>query len=349
MPQNLKSKMIVSPSTAKTINSAIEHWKQTKALNAKTAESLKQSIKIQLFDWKKLACYAFITSIVCLIISVSAVLADEFLRKLLAMLFTAPYYIKFMSLSLMAAITYLFSFNRMKLFPEKVISNSAILFIAVLLTGGAIYQLKELLTENNYSWLLLLSFIVYGIIGWYFNSNFIWVFALLSLGGWFGAETGYMSGWGSYFLSMNYPLRFVCFGGVLTAIAIVFAKHERFSKLERSTLTIGLLYLFIALWIMSIFGNYGDLITWHKVAQIELFHWSLLMGLVSGCAIYYGLKQEDAIMKGFGLTFLFINLYTRFFEYFWNSIHKAIFFLVLAGSFWLLGTKAETLWNLVKK
>ena len=43
--------------------------------------------------------------------------------------------------------------------------------------------------------------------------------------------------------------------------------------------------------------------------------------------------------RGFGLTFLFINLYTRFFEHFWDHMHKAIFFALLAVSFWCLGTQ----------
>ena len=42
-----------------------------------------------------------------------------------------------------------------------------------------------------------------------------------------------------------------------------------------------MLYLFIALWIMSIFGNYGDLHQWERMKQIELFHWSLLFGLAA--------------------------------------------------------------------
>jgi hypothetical protein len=58
------------------------------------------------------------------------------------------------------------------------------------------------------------------------------------------------------------------------------------------------------------------------------------------------LKYDNGITKGFGLTFLFINLYTRFFELFWNSIHKAIFFALLGISFWYLGAKAEKIWNL---
>ncbi len=96
---------------------------------------------------------------------------------------------------------------------------------------------------------------------------------------------------------------------------------------------------------MSIFGNYGDLHQWERMKQIELFHWSLLFGLAACGAIYHGLTYGDEMTKGYGLTFLCINLYTRYFELFWNTLHKAIFFAVLGISFWYLGTKAETLWR----
>ncbi len=49
----------------------------------------------------------------------------------------------------------------------------------------------------------------------------VWIFALLSLGSWFGAETGYVSGWGAYYLGMNYPMRFVLFGIVLLAASTI--------------------------------------------------------------------------------------------------------------------------------
>jgi hypothetical protein len=145
---------------------------------------------------------------------------------------------------------------------------------------------------------------------------------------------------------MNFPLRFVLFGGILTAAAFTLETHPKTQRFYRSTLTMGLLYLFIALWIMSIFGNYGDMQAWERAKQIELFHWSILFGLVACGAIYHGLKYDNGITKGFGLTFLFINLYTRFFELFWDSIHKAIFFALLGLSFWYLGTRAEKIWNL---
>ena len=107
----------------------------------------------------------------------------------------------------------------------------------------------------------------------------------------------------------------------------------------------GLLYLFISLWVLSIFGDTHDFIAWTSVKQIELFHWSLLFGLASVASIYYGLRYDDRTSFGFGLTFLFINLYTRFFEYFWNALHKALFFALLGISLWYLGTHAERIWN----
>ena len=41
-------------------------------------------------------------------------------------------------------------------------------------------------------------------------------------------------------------------------------------------------------------------------------------------------------MRKFGVTFLFINLYTKYFEFFWGVAHKAIFFTILALSFWVV-------------
>lgn len=114
----------------------------------------------------------------------------------------------------------------------------------------------------------------------------------------------------------------------------------------RSTYVLGLLYLFVALWILSIFGNYGDMTDWEDVKQIELFHWGFLFALAAIGAVYYGLKQDDPVSRGFGITFLFINLYTKYFEYFWDVTHKAIFFVILGISFWFLGLRAEKIWNL---
>ena len=89
---------------------------------------------------------------------------------------------------------------------------------------------------------------------------------LLALGNWFGAETGYVSGWGAYWLGMNYPIRFVLFGGALLALCYGAQSLLRQRQLFTVSKAMGLTYLFIALWIMSIFGNY-DADNWYRVSE----------------------------------------------------------------------------------
>jgi hypothetical protein len=309
---------------------------------------LANAIEVQPFDWRRLAKYSFWVALTCIVIAVSSALADRILIELLERLFEAPHLIKCAVMSALAAGLYWWGVTRRTKHPDRSYSNEAILFLGVLATAAAIYELGRVLDtgSGHFSLLLLLSFIVYGVLGLVMESNLVWVFALASLGGWMGTETGYRSGWGAYYLGMNYPLRFILFGGVLTAVALALEPHRLAQRFFRSTLVMGLLYLFIALWIMSIFGNYGDMHAWERAKQIELSHWSILFGLVACGAIYHGLRYENGITKGFGLTFLFINLYTRYFELFWNSMHKALLFTVLGISFWHLGTRAEKIWNL---
>lgn len=336
---------------AAVLRDAIEQWKREGVLPDAQAGMLAGTIEVQTFDWRRLAKYSFQIALICIVTAVSAALADQVLVELLERLFDAPPVAKCVGLAIIAAGLYWWGVTRHVQDPAQVYRNEAILFLGVLATAGAIYQLGLALDtgSGHFSLLLLLSFLVYGVLGVAVESNLIWVFALASLGGWMGTETGYMSGWGAYYLGMNYPLRFVLFGGVLTACALALETHPVAQRFFRSTLVMGLLYLFIALWIMSIFGNYGDMHSWERVKQIELFHWSVLFGLVACGAIYHGLKYDNGITKGFGLTFLFINLYTRFFELFWNSIHKTIFFALLGLSFWYLGSRAEQIWNLGRR
>jgi len=145
---------------------------------------------------------------------------------------------------------------------------------------------------------------------------------------------------------MSYPIRFISFGVVLIADALLLQPLLSRGGLDRVTLAMGLLYLFIALWLLSIFGNYGNLNSWYRVRQITLFQWSLLFVLVAAAAIWLGLKGDDAMLREFGLTLLGINLYTRLFEFFWGSMPKAIFFVLLSVSLWALEHYAKKIWQL---
>lgn len=90
--------------------------------------------------------------------------------------------------------------------PYKVFSNETILFLGVLLTAVSVGYLGAAMDNGSghFSLLFLLAAVIYAVLGFYFSSVQVWVFALLSLGAWYGAETGYLSDWGNHFLGLNY-------------------------------------------------------------------------------------------------------------------------------------------------
>ncbi len=341
--------MKLSKKEARVVKSAISTWQDESVIDQAESERLLNSLEVTVFDWKRLAKYSFWMAIASILISLSAVLADEWLITLFEKLFTASAFAKFIACGVIAGVLYYLGLRRQQLKPQKIYSNEAFFLFGVFFTAGAVAFLGDALDtgSGHFSLLLLLASFIYGALGLWFPSKLVWIFSLLSLGSWFGAETGYMSGWGAYYLGMNFPMRFVLFGLALLIISsYAFRLWPSRAEFLAPTRIMGLLYLFISLWIMSIFGNYGDMDKWYDAKQIELFHWSLLFALASIVSIYHGLKYDDAMTRGFGITFILINLYTRFFEYFWEDTHKAIFFALLGLSFWYLGSHAEKIWHL---
>ena len=331
----------------KFLGKVIERWQTEGTISREEAEKLQSSFTIQTFDWKKLAKYSFWIAIVCALISVTAAVADDYIIHFIEQLFSSSNLVICIALAVFAGAFYFFGLRGRKLKPEKEFSNGALIFMGVLFTAGSIAYLGRAFDNGSkhYSILFLLAAIIYGGLGLWFPSRMVWVFALLSLGSWYGTEIGYQSGWGEYYLGMNYPLTFVFFGAGLTGAAYIFKFWKRLSLFYPSTLKMGLLYLFIALWILSIFGNYGDMDQWERVKQSSLVGWGLLFGATALVFIGIGIKTDDSITRGFGITFLFINLYTRYFEYCWNGLHKAVFFFFMALSFWVVGRWAEKIWN----
>jgi len=341
---------------ARIVQKALSELEKEGTLSTEEAKKLSSSIHVIPMDWKKIAGYAFLLAVISLLISVFAVISDKYLMELLARLFSAPAAMKSIFFALVAVLFLFFGFRRIKNKPHRKYSNESIVFLGVLSIAASVGFLGVAIGKgsDSISLLFLLASFIYALIGWAASSRQVWIFSLIALGSWFGAQTGYISGWGAYYFGMNFPFRFVLFGGVLTLAGFIMEKmvksdqqgsYGRLVYLAVPTRVMGYLYLFMALWIMSIFGNYGDINVWRRAGHAELFQWSLLFGVAAIACIYHGVKYDDSVSRGFGITFILINLYTRFFEFFWNSLHKAIFFAVLAASFWLIGRHVEKLWS----
>jgi hypothetical protein len=330
------------------LNRVIAHWEKEQLVSPEQAITLRQSAEVRGFDWMRLAKYSFWIALVCGGIAVGSLIISDKVLDWIKSLYDTPDIIISIGSAIIAVACFYFGRRRQKLFPERVFSNEATIFTGILFTACCIAYLGKTFDNGSghYSLLFLLSVFVYGFLGWKLNSRLIWLFALVSLGSWFGTETGYQTRWSYYFLGMNYPLRFVLFGIVLLAACYLLKGKKWIERLWELTYVVGLLYLFISLWLLSIFGNYGQLEQWMQVKQLTLFYWGIISLAIAGAFTLFGLKTKDAIAREFGITFLLIFIYTKYIEYLWGHIPYTLFFAILAASFWFIGRKAEKIWNL---
>jgi len=342
------SKLKIDKHENEFLTDAIKHWEKDGLLNAEKAAELRSTLEVKGFDWMRLAKYSFWIALICGGVSFTFLIVNDTVVRWLKSLYYTPDIVISIISAIAAAFLFYWGHRREKLYPEKIFSNEAVVFTGVLFTACCIAYLGKTFDNGSghYSLLFLLSVFIYGFLAWRMQSKLIWLFALVSLGSWFGTETGYQTRWADYFLGMNYPLRFVVFGLILVTACQVLRNSKWLGYFWEHTYVVGLLYLFLSLWMLSIFGNYGNLDRWYNVKQITFYYWGIISAVVAGGFLLYGLKRGDDIAREFGITFLIIFIYTKYFEYFWDNINKAVFFAILAASFWLVGRKAEKIWNL---
>lgn len=342
------AKLNLDKQEAEFLNKTISHWETDNLIDRDTAGKLKSSYEVKGFDWRRLAQYSFWVALACGIVAIASLIIDDVVIRWLEKLYETPDIIISLVSAILAALLFFEGHKRKSRYPERVFSNEAIIFFGILFTASSIAFLGKTFDngKGHFSILFLLSVLVYAALAYKFRSGLIWAFALVSLGSWFGTETGYQTDWTYYFLGMNYPLRFVLFGIALVIFSFLMLRFSKLNIFRELTYVIGLLYLFVSLWLLSIFGNFGSLEDWMRVKQTELFYWGIISVLVSLAFTLYGLRKKDYIAREFGISFLLINLYSRYFEYLWDITDKTIFFGIMALSFWLIGRKAEKIWNL---
>lgn len=331
------------------ISAMLDLWQSEGDIDGQTADRLRTTIAPAAFDRMKAARYLLAASLCCIFVGAAALTQSLWVEKVLKLLFGTSAVVRSVLCAIIAAALYATSAVRRKRYPEKFFTNEATLFLGVLATAASVALLTKVLPEGAAAALPGVAAVIYAAIAFAFDSVLVWTFALFALAGWLGAQTGYLSDWGSYWLGLNYPARFAIYGALLCLASTRMCKVRRAAPFERPTLCVGLLFLFVSLWIMSVFGNYGDLALWRAARRIELIHWSLIFAAAAGVSLWLGVKRDDVMLRGFGMVFLGINIYTRFFETFWNSMNKGLFFLILGASLWFIGSKIEVIRNFGKR
>lgn len=121
------------------------------------------------------------------------------------------------------------------------------------------------------------------------------------------------------------------FGPYLVTLAALLWLHVRARQTtlaDRPTLV--LLFFFALMLLLSV-------IAWAPGHREVWF--VLLLTLLTGAGIYLGIAWESAVFLNTSLVFFALNLYTRFYEYFWDAMPKSLFFIIggailIGGGVW---------------
>ena len=171
---------------------------------------------------------------------------------------------------------------------------------------------------------------------WYACANFFF---------YFGAETGYISGWGAYYLGMTYPVRYLAIGATTLLLSWLHGLviRGRWATFSRVYAHYGLLVTNLALWFLSVFGYYEGHDGVRSGTDAERLIFSLLWAAVAGASIFAGARIGARLLRGYGLTFLIINVYTFYFQFVVAGTGEAWFLhlLLVGGSLVWLGSYLE--------
>ena len=348
---SIKSKpLAVSQSEAATIDKALTHWVSQGLVTEVQQIKLHNALLVEKRDWNRLAKYAFWLAVVCTLIAFASILSLDSVADILVQLGFGGSAILF---SVLAGALYALGYQIARYRVEDRYRSGACYLLAAVCTqlatgNGMIYwaninmhwmsfeQFVPLLIAHN----IMVSLVFAGL-GVAVQSVMLWVFALWSRGNSIGlVSSTYL--YGSYILAVHLPEVTVCYGAALLGLASILNNHGRLQRFFTSTVAMGLLYGFGALWVLSL-HHPAD--TWLAPVLgdgiIGTFFWSLLLFLAACASLWHGLKYDWALTRGFGITFLGVVLITKYCELFWPIMPKIAFFSILAGVFWALGVYAE--------
>ncbi len=145
---------------------------------------------------------------------------------------------------------------------------------------------------------------------------------------------GTISGYGHacYYLAVSRPVMQTLVGVILLLVGYIHClqgKEDWKEHFGRTYSWTGLLMVFLALWVMSIWGiTKPEGYRW-VVNSTELWLSNIAFIGASIGAMFYGARKEDSLFFNYGLTFMIIETFTIFFSHLWRSLGVA------AGSLFL--------------
>jgi hypothetical protein len=322
----------------KAIKKALDAWEAQGNITREKAGELRRTLNLKT-DNQQIAQYFFLVALSCILLAFGAIFINDKVLERLKLYFSLSNMVIAVLSATLAAI-WLWYIRRKHTKPGSTTYEIYLVLGALLALIALTYTCKVIGFGDKYTGFLFAAAVLLFGLSAMFRSRFLWVAGIAGLMGWFGAFSTLFN-INNRFLGMNYPVRFTVFGLLVLGAAWLQMKKALWVHTERITYVAGMIIFFTGMWGVSIFGNYSDLEQWSVVRQTQVLAYGVVFGLAAALSFYLGIKYKDEVARDFGVFFLLLNLYTRYFEFFWDSMNKGIFFIILAVSFYGVGRYIE--------
>lgn len=323
------------------LNRALDHWVADGKLDKEKSDELRNTLELRQNDRHQVAQYFFFISLFSILLAFAAIFLNEKLLERIKIYFSWSDAMITLITSALSVLWFLYIGRKRRQISETTYEIYMVLGGLSVLTS-LVYLCKELAIDKTNTAFLSMAMPVLAVVAVSSRSRALWIGAIAATLAWVAAFTTWQST-NNLFLGMNYPVRYTAFGALLMAVGLMQSRIPMLKFTQRITFVSGLLLFFTGLWAVSIFGNYNSFTVWQQVRQVHVLAYSVAFGVAAAISFYLGIRYQDELARDLGVLFLLINLYTRYFEFFWNGMNKGLFFLVLAITCGFIG------WFLEKK
>ena len=310
----------------------LKKWQKDNLITDEQFETLSKRYRDDYIDWQPIIKAIMITGIVMVAVGFIAfisfyIFSLYFIAFLFALLFLAGFIIDEV-------------LKRKDIYLPK--TSSAIIAISSIFLSAFIFTLSYIITHNkdNFILLSLISIILFFMLAYIKRNYAVLSIAIIGLITWYGFEGFDISG---IDLTLNNYIRFIITSVLMFLIGITDINKklgERYSNFSIVYYTIGILYSNIILAIMSVFGNNAEPIIF-EYGSSELLIYSLLFLFIDIVIFVIGYKLKISSIVRYSIFFVILNMYIRYFEYFYLRMNTWIFFIILGLSTILIGVIIE--------
>lgn len=308
-------------------------------IDATTHRNLSELYPVASWDWRSLGRWFLAFGAISFAAGVAIFMRDIF-----------DFTLEKLAVSLAGAMVALFVFGQWLKGRSWRVAGQSLELLAAFALIGLSFVLGMIYSTGSGDWptLLLIDLAIILPAAYLLRNKQLLLLSSVLFFVWFGGRTGYVSGWGAYWFGMNYPLRFVAASGVITAIGFAHMMGEnslqsRYRGFAKIWISVGIFLGEMALWLLSIFGNF-ELVNgpWHKAGIGELFLFNGLWALLNIALIFAGSRLAFRMLTAYGATFLIIQGYTLFFAHLAEG-------LSIVGSAFIAGFSALALAFILEK